>query len=149
MHTTDLYEVTHSEETGFSKLVDLFIAASSLPKTNAARQILAAKCQSLVNESSKAWAEEGVIERKSCAWKKNAKFQTLWDAEVAKLERTKASLELTPSEFDLGDSLDMSRRSSASTNRGLSDDSISAKVKSQTLLPTLADHCVEERRRGT
>ncbi|PVH75281.1 hypothetical protein DL98DRAFT_320196 [Cadophora sp. DSE1049] len=127
MHTTDLYEVTQSEGPGFSKLVDLFITASSVPKTNAARQILAAKCQSLVNDSSKAWAEEGVIERKSCAWRKTAKFQTLWDAEVAKLKRSKASLEQTPSDLDFGEPLKMSRRSSASTSRGLSEDSISAK----------------------
>ena len=123
--------------------------SSSPPKTNAARQILAAKCQSLVNELSKAWAEEGVIERKACAWRKNAQFQTLWDAEVAKLERSKAFVEQTSSDLDLGESLEMSRRNSASINRGLLEDNISAKVKSQGLHPSFADHCVENCRRGT
>ncbi|KAK0115519.1 hypothetical protein ONS95_000203 [Cadophora gregata] len=127
MHTTDLYEVTKSEAPEFSKLVDLFIAASSLPRTIAARQILAAKCQSFVNETSKAWAKEGVIEGKFCAWRKRAQFQALWGAETANLKRHKVVLEQTPSELDFGDPLEMSRRSATSNSRGLSEDSIPAK----------------------
>lgn len=148
MHTTDLYEVTDSEESKFSKLVDLFIVASGLSKTDAVQAIVVEKCQALINSSGKVWELKGLIERHTNAWRKSLGFQRLWNIEVTKLKRSKASLEQTLSDVDVGNCLNMSRRGSTSTNRGLSEDSVPTKVNIQMPPVKLANRRAEARRRG-
>lgn len=128
MHTADLYQVSDGQEQSFSKLVDLFITASGLSKTSAARKIVIDRCQSLVNSSSQSWKEKGVLVEISGSLRKSPKFEKLWDLEIQKLKRSKLSPAQTPSDVGFGE-LKMSRCSSVSTNRGLSDDSLSGKVE--------------------
>lgn len=128
MHTANLYQVSDAQEQSFSKLVDLFITASGLSKTSAARKIVIDRCQSLINSSSQTWKQEGVLVEISGSLRKSPEFEKLWDFEIQKLKRSKSSPEKTPSDVSFGE-LKMSRCSSASTNRGPSDDSLSGKVE--------------------
>jgi len=105
-------------------LILFFIAASGLPKTPQVRREVAQKCQLLINSTSQAWKEEGVlvVDKSSEEWKKSAEFQRVWDFAAEQSKTSISTPEQTPSEADFEVNFRMSRRSSISTKRGLSEE---------------------------
>ncbi len=69
-----------------------------------------------------------MLEEVSGSLRKVSEFRKLWDLEIERLKRSKPALEQTPSDVGLGE-LDMSRRNSIPTNRGVSDNSLTGKVE--------------------
>jgi hypothetical protein len=127
MHSNDLYQVANRDEERFMNLVNLFISAAGLPENTHVRRKVIDKCQNLINSSGENWVQEGVLVEVAGTRKKLSEFQTVWESVAEQFKTTASSPEQTPS-VDFENSPRMSRCSSVSTNRGLSDDSVSGKV---------------------
>jgi hypothetical protein len=116
MHYHNLYEVTDFGAETFANLTKLFIAASDIPDTPPANEIVSTRCSAMVHSSAQQWKMEGLLVMGEYGkLVKNPVLEEIWDHAVqdAAATRTLRRSSMRPSP---GDGIEVKIMSSGDTS---------------------------------